>query len=57
VLLFGFDFVHVEEAAPHAAEVKRAKLRCAERVLRELAAGPVPVLVWRADGTQEPIGA
>ncbi|MCI4323747.1 MAG: DUF115 domain-containing protein [Thermoplasmata archaeon] len=57
VLLFGFDFVRVDEPDSPAAELKRAKLRCAEQLLRELAAGEVPVHQWRADGTQEPTGA
>jgi uncharacterized Rossmann fold enzyme len=56
VLLFGFDFERVDEATPERSERKRAKLRWAERSLHELAAGPIPVEIWRADGTYSPIG-
>jgi 2-amino-4-hydroxy-6-hydroxymethyldihydropteridine diphosphokinase len=51
ILLWGFDFQHVDEPEAGARRRKEAKLRWAGRSLAELVrAGPVPVVVWHPDG-------
>jgi 2-amino-4-hydroxy-6-hydroxymethyldihydropteridine diphosphokinase len=55
ILLWGFDFEHVDEPTPAATERKRAKLRWAERALAELAArSPSPIRRWARDGSTTP---
>jgi len=55
VLLWGFAFDRVDEAAPADRDRKLAKLAWAERLLAELAAtGRCPVRIWRTDGTEVP---
>ena len=57
ILLWGFDFDRVEEPTPSEAERKRAKLRWAKRIVADLAReSPVPIAIWRPDGTQVPYG-
>ncbi len=57
VVLWGFDFEHVVERDPAARARKLAKLAWARRLLEELAeAGPVPVVLWNADGSLVPYG-
>ena len=57
ILLWGFDFDHVEETDLNARARKLSKLGWARRLLAELAAlGPVPVLTWNADGSLTPYG-
>ncbi|MCI4337079.1 MAG: DUF115 domain-containing protein [Thermoplasmata archaeon] len=58
VLLWGFDFVHVEESDVAAQRRKREKLRWAARALQWLVdRSTVPVLSWRRDGSLVPYGA
>ncbi|MCI4373025.1 MAG: DUF115 domain-containing protein [Thermoplasmata archaeon] len=55
VLLWGFDFEHVEEPDALAKGRKRAKLRWAARGLTELArTSSTPILTWSRDGTLSP---
>jgi uncharacterized Rossmann fold enzyme len=55
ILLWGFDFDHVEEPTPELAARKRSKLAWARRALSELSSGSrTPLLVWRRDGTLVP---
>jgi uncharacterized Rossmann fold enzyme len=55
ILLWGFDFAHVDDPEPAARSRKLAKLRWAAELLGELArAGRVPLEEWRPDGTVRP---
>jgi hypothetical protein len=57
ILLWGFDFEHVDETDPTARARKLAKLGWARRLLEDLAAlGPVPIVTWNADGSLVPYG-
>ena len=54
ILLWGFDFSRVEEPDAAALQRKQAKLRWAERALRELAArGHTPIRRWARDGSTD----
>ena len=53
VLLWGFDAHHTDEPEAERAR-KLRKLAWADRLLRELAAGPTPILEWRSDGSTRP---
>jgi hypothetical protein len=56
ILLWGFDFAHVDDLDAAARTRKLAKLRWAHRLLGELAlAGRVPIEEWRPDGTLRPL--
>ena len=57
ILLWGFDFEHTEGADESERARKLAKLRWAQRVLRLLAGGPVPIDLWRRDGSVVPYAA
>jgi 2-amino-4-hydroxy-6-hydroxymethyldihydropteridine diphosphokinase len=55
LVLWGFDFDHVEETDPTLRARKLSKLAWARRLLTELAErSRVPLLVWRPDGTETP---
>ena len=55
ILLWAFDFEHVEPEDRPRAAVKLAKLRWARELLGELArTGRTPVLTWRLDGSVVP---
>jgi 2-amino-4-hydroxy-6-hydroxymethyldihydropteridine diphosphokinase len=57
VLLWGFDFTHIEESDTASADRKRAKLEWARRLLHLLAArSACPILTWEIDGTLHPYG-
>jgi 2-amino-4-hydroxy-6-hydroxymethyldihydropteridine diphosphokinase len=58
ILLWGFDFEHVEGGTPLEMERKRAKLAWAMRIVDELArSSTVPILDWRRDASIVPYGA
>jgi 2-amino-4-hydroxy-6-hydroxymethyldihydropteridine diphosphokinase len=58
ILLWGFDLASVEETDAAVREVKRRKLRWAERLLEELAArGRTPLVYWRRDGSFAQVGS
>jgi len=55
ILLWGFDFAHVDDQAPEDRSRKLAKLRWAAQLLGWLAAaGRTPVDDWTPDGTVRP---
>ena len=55
ILLWAFDFAHVEEVEASARDRKLAKLRWAAELLGELArASRIPIEEWRPDGTLRP---
>jgi 2-amino-4-hydroxy-6-hydroxymethyldihydropteridine diphosphokinase len=55
ILLWGFDFDHVDEPDPAQRARKLAKLAWARRLLSLLAEqGRAPVLLWQKDGSLEP---
>lgn len=55
IVLWGFDFEHVEESDPAQRARKAAKLLWARRLLSVLAhEGKAPVVTWRPDGTLVP---
>jgi uncharacterized Rossmann fold enzyme len=52
ILLWGFDFSHVDESDEATKQRKSAKLRWAERALEELVSrGHTPIRVWARDGS------
>lgn len=57
VLLWGFDFDRTDEDESQARAVKLAKLAWARKVVGVLARGPVPIVLWRPDGTLVPYPA
>ncbi len=54
VLLWGFEFASVDASRETDPVRKISKLRWAERLLAELARGPLPVLTWRRYATLVP---
>jgi 2-amino-4-hydroxy-6-hydroxymethyldihydropteridine diphosphokinase len=55
ILLWGFDFDHVDEPDPPKRARKLAKLGWARRLLTLLAdEGRTPILTWRRDGSLDP---
>lgn len=55
IVLWGFDFDHVDERDPAKKARKLEKLAWAEKLLRLLAErGRTPILAWRKDGSLEP---
>lgn len=58
LLLWGFDFEHVDELDPLVRIRKKAKLRWAARALSVLTeSSPTPVVMWNRDGTLSPYKA
>jgi len=52
ILLWGFDFLRVEEADPTSRQRKLAKLAWADRLLAELdRVGGSPLFLWQRDGS------
>jgi len=57
IVLWGFDFEHVEEPDPSQRARKAAKLAWARRLLTILSEeGTAPLLTWRPDGAVVPYG-